>query len=141
MEANKATFPPGIERDVELLLAGGVPVELVDHGGQCYVVVKALATPDPRWGASSHDLLIAVPLAFETAGLDAFYLREPHTFNGGAHPRVQGAIIQVQEVKWRLVSWHYAPNKQWLAGQDSLSSHIEHCRGFFLNRKAINGYQ
>jgi hypothetical protein len=138
MGATKASVPPGIEREVEWLVKSGVAVELAFHGGQCFVMVRSLATPAPPWGASSHDILIAVPLAYETAGLDAFYLRKPYSFQGGTHPRVSGATVQLADATWQLVSWHYAKDKSWIAGQDSLASHIEHCRGFFLNRNAIN---
>jgi hypothetical protein len=140
MDASNPKPPAGIEREAGSLAVQGVSIKLLDQGGQCFVRVTGLVTPSPPWGAPSHDILIAVPMAFETAGLDGFYLRQPYSFNSGTHPRVNGQKIDLDGATWQLVSWHYSTDKSWTAGQDNLASHIEHCRGFFLNRKAINAY-
>lgn len=132
--------PSKIDDEIASLIKRGVSVGLVEQGTQHFARVIGLATPAPPWGAATHDILIAIPIAYESAGLDAFYVSLPCLFNGGAHPRINGAKIEIGGVTWQLVSWHYPDEKRWIAGQDDLGNHIEHCRGFFLNRKAINAY-
>jgi hypothetical protein len=129
---------PSLRAEVGRLSATGVLIELVEAGGQCYVLAPALEAPAPPWDRSSYDILVAIPGAYDDAGLDAFYLRLPYAFRGGTHPRVQGAIIQVRDASWQLVSWHYPEAKAWARGLDSLETHLLHCKGFFLNRGALN---
>jgi hypothetical protein len=129
-----------IKAEVAALAKAGLKISLVEVAGQWFVVHEGLEAPAPPWGATAHDTAIAVPLVYETAGLDAFYLRLPYTFNGGVHPRVSGPQVKIGDHQWQLVSWHYPDDKRWLQGQDDLANHIEHCRGFFLNRKATNAY-
>lgn len=129
-----------IKAEVELLAKSGMKISFTELAGQWFVVVEALETPAPPWGSTTHDIAIAVPLAYETAGLDAFYLRLPYTFNGTGHPRVSGPQVKIGDHQWQLVSWHYPDDKRWILGQDDLANHIEHCRGFFLHRKATNAY-
>jgi hypothetical protein len=81
---------------------------------------------------------VRVPAAYDAANLDGFYVGLPCGYNNGEHPRIQGNIIEAMERKWRLVSWHYPEGKLWRRGQDSLETHIVHCRGFFLHRGAVN---
>jgi hypothetical protein len=115
-------------------------IELVNAGGQCYAVASGVDAPAPPWDCSSYDILIAVPAAYDDAGLDAFYLGLPYTFKGGTHPRVQGAVVAVSGRHWQLVSWHYPEGTAWRRGQDNLETHILHCKGFFLHRGARNAY-
>ncbi len=120
----------------------GMALEIWEHAGQPYVYVPAMPACTPPWDAAAHDILIAIPAAYDLAALDAFYLSLPYTFNGGIHPRVEnGSIIEVNGRRWRLVSWHYPDGKPWQAGRDTLGTHIVHCKGFFLQRGAINDYR
>ena len=118
----------------------GIKVELVDSGGQCYALAVGVEAPVPPWDRTAYDVLIAVPAAYDDAGLDAFYLGLPYTFKGGCHPRVQGATIEMNGRRWQLVSWHYPEGTSWRRGHDNLETHILHCKGFFFHRGAVNGY-
>ena len=69
MAPSNTNIPPGIEPEVVGLRAQGMEIELVFQDGQCFVRGRGLATPVPPWGNTSHDILIAVPMAYETAGL------------------------------------------------------------------------
>ena len=133
--------PKGIEEAVARLKKAGISIDLVEINGQCYVLVRNITAPAPPWDRPQYDILIAVPVTFEQAGLDGFYLRQPHTFNGAGHPRVQGQVITYADATWRLVSWHYADGHSWASGTDSLETHIEHCHGFFSGRGATNDYR
>lgn len=126
--------------EVKALTAGGVAIELVELNGQCFALVKAIDAPSPPWSKPAFDILIAIPAAYDAAQLDAFYVELPCGYKDGAHPRVQGQTIVLAGRTWQLVSWHYPDGKPWVRGQDSLETHIVHCRGFFLNRGAVNGY-
>jgi Prokaryotic E2 family E len=133
--------PKLVEEEVKVLRGRAFDLELTDMGGQCYALAHALDAQIPPWDKSHYDVLIAIPAAFGTAALDGFYLSLPYKFNGGVHPRVEnGEIIRVQDREWRKVSWHYVDGKVWQPGQDNLESHLVHCKGFFLNRGAINAY-
>ena len=123
---------------VATLRTKGGDIELIDINGQCYVLARGIEAPSPPWDRSTYDILVAVPLLFDEAALDGFYLGLPYQFNNGQHPRVNGQVIQWGERVWRLVSWHYPDGKPWRRGIDSLESHLVHCRGFFLNRGATN---
>jgi hypothetical protein len=130
--------PECVREEVEDLVRRGVRVKLTEVNGQCYALTECLETLSPPWGAPQYDILIAIPAMYDAAELDGFYLGLPYTYNGGEHPRVQGQVIEVLERKWRQVSWHYPDGKPWCRGQDSLETHIVHCRGFFFHRGALN---
>ncbi len=130
--------PDAIKAAVERLARNQADLVLVENSGQCYVRVNGLPAPSPPWNKTEYDVLIPAPLAYETAGLDAFYLRLPYTYKNGDHPRINGPVIKVDGADWRLVSWHYAEGKPWRAGSDNLETHISHVTGFFLHRGAAN---
>ena len=125
--------------EVLRLAAAGSPVALIEVGGQPYVLVRRIPAPAPPWGASFHDILIVIPVAYDAgAALDAFYLRLPYQYHEGTHNRVNGGTITYDGADWQLVSWHYADGKPYQAGVDTIEAHIEHCKGFFFNRGATN---
>ena len=132
--------PRSAQDEVTRLSRRGIKTELVDAGGQCYAVASGVDAPVPPWDRSRYDILVAVPAAYDDAALDAFYLGLPYTFKGGTHPRVQGGVIEVNGRRWQLVSWHYPEGASWRRGQDNLETHILHCKGFFLDRGAVNAY-
>lgn len=127
-----------IEEQVAALVRRGVPARLLTGAGQEYVHTSICEIPVPPWGTPKHEVLVAIPTTYDTAPLDGFYLALPHIFNGGLHPRVNGQVVELEERKWQLVSWHYTEERPWRRGQDDLDSHIGHCRGFFLHRGAKN---
>ena len=130
--------PDRVREEVEELVRRGIAVKLVDVNGQCYVLVEGVEAPSPPWSSGRYDILIAIPAAYDAAELDGFYVALPYGYNNGEHSRINGDVIDVLQRKWRRVSWHYQEGKPWKRGQDSLETHIIHCRGFFLHRGAIN---
>lgn len=132
--------PRVAQDEVARLSQRGVRVELIEAAGQCYTLASGIEAPSPPWDRTDYDLLIAIPAGYDDAGLDAFYLELPYTFKGGTHPRVQGAIIEVNGRRWQLVSWHYPDGRLWRRGQDNLETHVLHCKGFFFHRGALNAY-
>ena len=132
--------PRAIQEQVTLLSQRGVRVELIEGAGQCYVIASAIEAPTPPWDRTVYDVMIAIPAAYDDAGLDAFYLGLPYVFKGATHPRVQGATVEINGRQWQLVSWHYPEGRPWSRGQDNLETHILHCKGFFFHRGAVNAY-
>jgi hypothetical protein len=132
--------PPALQPEIDQLVGRGAAVELIEAGGQSYVLGRAVAAPTPPWDQGTYDILVAIPAAYDAASLDAFYLALPYKFHGGSHPRVQGAVITVLGRQWQLVSWHYQDGKPWARGLDDLASHLTHCQGFFFHRGAVNAY-
>lgn len=130
--------PRVVQDELTRLSQRGVRIELTEVGGQCYALAAAIEAPSPPWDRTDYDVLFAVPAGYDDAGLDAFYLALPYTFKGGTHPRVQGAIVEINGRRWQLVSWHYPEDRPWRRGQDNLETHILHCKGFFFHRGAVN---
>ncbi len=128
---------PAIE-EVRELKASGLDVELVEISLQCYVRVRQTGAPSPPWDRDTYEFLIAIPAAYDDAGLDGFYLGLPYQFNAGTHTRVSGGEVLYGGLSWKLVSWHYPENRPWQRGLDNLETHISHCKGFFLHRGALN---
>lgn len=127
------------EAEIRRLAGSGVTIELITVDSQPYARVGAIEAPSPPWDKDRYDILIPIPLAFDLGTpLDAFYLSLPYTFNRGEHNRVNGKILTVADRKWRLVSWHYPDGKAFSPATDTIESHIVHCRGFFLERGAVN---
>lgn len=122
-----------IEDDVVEVKEGGADAALLVVGGQKYVEVRGLSIPSPPWNQNNANILIAVPATYPTGGLDAFYLETNVTHQSGTIPRQQG-VSTIAARSWALISWHYASNRPWDSRHDDLSTHIEHCRGFFLER-------
>ena len=134
--------PLSLVDEVAELTNHGLKVRLVRNGNQTYLLEADLSIPAPPWSRECTDILIPLPLAYQgfpsPAALDAFRVAWPIEFNGGVHPRIQSPNepgITVEGRLWRLVSWHYPPGAQWCAGVDRLSTHINHCHGFFLGRE------
>ena len=111
---------------------------MIDIGGQNYAFVEQVTAPSPPWDLTQYDILIPVPAAYDAAGLDGFYLALPYKFQGGAHPRVNGGTVDMSGRSFQQVSWHYHDNHPWKRGQDDLETHIFHCKGFFIDRGAVN---
>jgi hypothetical protein len=130
--------PDRAVQEITKLVGCGTAVELIEADSQCYAFVKGIIAPSPPWSKKLFDILIAIPAVFDAAELDGFYVELPCLHSNCAHPRVQGQIIDVGDRKWQLVSWHYPDGKPWVRGQDSIETHIVHCRGFFLDRGATN---
>lgn len=128
---------PDAMREVDVLARNGVRVALTNVGGQCFARVD-VAVPSPPWDRATYAILIPIPAAYSDAALDAFYIELPYKFNGGNHQRVSGAVVTLDDKEFQLVSWHYPDDSPWRRGIDTLESHIAHCRGFFLNRGAVN---
>lgn len=127
------------EAEVARLAGTGIGITLVHVGVQPYALVRDIESPSPPWGAAKHDILIAIPTAFDFGtALDAFYLALPYGFNGGLHNRVSGQTVSFENRQWQLVSWHYPDGKTFRLGVDNIESHVVHCRGFFLDRGAVN---
>ena len=123
-----------IERDVVALTIGGYEARLFSQNGQEYIEVSNVDVPSPPWSSARARILIAVPATYPAGGLDAFYLdRSSLAYQGGAIPYEQ-ARATIDGREWGLMSWHYAVNRPWNPTHDSLSSHIAHCRGYFLRR-------
>jgi hypothetical protein len=129
---------PLIEQHVESLQARGLPVAIVNIAGQNYAHVQRIAAPSPPWDREEYDILVAIPGAYDAANLDGFYLALPYRFREAAHPRVNGAFVEIGERRFQQVSWHYPDSQPWRRGQDDLETHLSHCRGFFSGRGAIN---
>jgi hypothetical protein len=131
-------IPSCIAEEVASLKKRLVSVEIIELKEQCYVSAGGIRAQNPPWDRDSYDILIAVPVTYEHAGLDGFYLKQPYTFDGKEHPRVNGQVIEVAGSKWKQVSWHYADGHPWKRGLDNLETHIAHCHGFFSGRGATN---
>jgi hypothetical protein len=125
--------------EIARLSSCGENVELVNEDVQPYILVRGIDAPHPPWNQSSYDILIALPVAYDHGtGLDAFYLKLPYQFSNGPHARISGPIIPLLDERWQLVSWHYPDGRQFQVDNDSIESHIVHCKGFFWERKAVN---
>jgi hypothetical protein len=118
---------------VEDLRATGLDARIHKEAGQTYVEIANVPLPSPPWSRPTAPILIAVPATYPAPGLDAFYLDETISHAGGAIPYQQG-IATVIDRRWRLISWHYTVTRPWNAATDDLSTHVSHCRGFFLTR-------
>jgi Prokaryotic E2 family E len=127
------------ETEITRLSRSGMGIALVKDQAQPYALVRGLEAPFPPWDKGAYDILIPIPVAFDMgAALDGFYLGLPYKFQGGDHNRVSGATITLEKQEWRLVSWHYPDGKAFRENVDTIESHITHCRGFFMERGAVN---
>ena len=106
---------------------------------QPFALVRDIEVPSPPWDRNLYNILIAIPIAYDLGtALDGFYLGLPYKFRNGEHNRVNGQVVSIQDCDWKCVSWHYPDGKLFRLGVDNIESHIIHCRGFFLQRGAVN---
>jgi hypothetical protein len=131
-------IPERAQEEVAELAGRGVVIRLIEVNGQCYAHTSITGIPVPAWEKAEHEILIPIPAVYDAADLDGFYIALPYRYDGGEHKRVNGNTIDALDRKWRQVSWHYPEGKAWRRGQDTLETHIVHCRGFFLQRGATN---
>lgn len=130
--------PEAAKEEVAALMKRGSAVKLVEIGQQCYALATVQGVPSPPWDRSNYEILVAIPAAYDACSLDGFYVALPFMYKGGEHTRAKGDTITFDGRQWRLVSWHYPDGKPWMRGQDDLDSHLNHCKGFFLHRGAVN---
>jgi len=125
--------------EIERLVTSGTSVELVTKGVQPFALVGGIEAPSPPWDRKLYDILIAIPVAYDLGtALDGFYIALPYKFQNGEHNRVNGQVVSVRDREWKAVSWHYPDGKPFRLEVDNIESHIVHCRGFFLQRGAVN---
>jgi len=125
--------------EIDQLASAGTVVELVTLGVQPFVVVGGVEAPCPPWDRKVYEILIAIPVAYDLGtALDGFYLALPYKFQDGEHNRVNGQVVSFRNQDWKAVSWHYPDGKPFRLEVDNIESHIVHCRGFFLQRGAVN---
>jgi hypothetical protein len=125
--------------EIERLALSGASIELVTEGVQPFALVGGIEAPSPPWDRKVYDILIAIPVAYDLGtALDGFYVALPYQFENGEHNRVNGQLLSLRNRDWRGVSWHYPDGKLFRLGVDNIESHIFHCRGFFLQRGAVN---
>jgi E2/UBC family protein E len=122
-----------IEDDIEAANGAGETARLVAVGSQKYVEVRDIGVPSPPWGNVRANILIAIPATYPSGGLDAFYVELPFTHSSGPIPNQQ-STVSIDGRNWALISWHYHETRPWNPSQDDLTTHIQHCRGFFLKR-------
>jgi len=122
-----------IEDDVRAVQEAGGVARLFTENGQRYVELRNLPVPSPPWSSSFANIVVAVPATYPISGLDAFYVELPFNQANGSMP-YQQSTAQIGGRMYGLISWHYASNRPWNSLRDNLASHIEHCRGFFLQR-------
>jgi len=122
-----------IEDDVNAMQEAGIEARLFAERGQQYIELRSLIVPSPPWSSSRVNIVVAIPVTYPMSGLDAFYVELPFSQIGGGMP-YQQSTVQIGEKQYGLLSWHYATNRPWNPLRDDLSSHVEHCRGFFLKR-------
>ncbi len=125
--------------ELDRLALSGVLIELVTQDVQPFALVRGIEAPSPPWDRNLYDILITIPIAYDLGtALDGFYLSIPYKFHDGEHNRVNGQVISVRDRDWKCVSWHYPDGKLFRLGVDNIESHVIHCRGFFLQRGAVN---
>ena len=125
--------------EIDQLAASGLVIELVNEGVQPYALIRGIEALSPPWDRTLYDILVPIPIAYDLGTpLDGFYLGTPYTFNRGDHNRVSGQVVTVENRQWKLVSWHYPDGKPFNPKTDTIESHVVHCRGFFLERGAVN---
>lgn len=125
--------------EIERLSGSDSAITLVNEAAQPFALVRGVEAPSPPWDRAAYDILIAIPIAYDLGtALDGFYISLPYTFHGGEHNRVNGQVVVVGNAQWKAVSWHYPDGKQFRLEVDNIESHIVHCRGFFLERGAVN---
>jgi len=122
-----------IEEEFRHLRAAGFDARLHSEQNQLYVEVGRLPIPSPPWSEATGRILIAIPATYPVSGLDAFYLHESLCHVNGTVPYSQNPVRLCGQ-GWRLISWHYTLNRPWSPALDDLSTHLSHCRGFFLTR-------
>jgi hypothetical protein len=133
-------IPEAAADEVADLQRRGARVSTFVHASQCYVQITGVEVPSPPWERSATDILVPIPATYDNAALDGFYVLLPLGWNKTNHRRINGSEIEINGRRWRAVSWHYPDGRAWERGKDTIESHIEHCRGFFLHRGATNGY-
>ena len=125
--------------EIERLASSGTFIALVTEGVQPFALVGGIEAPSPPWDRKLYDILIAIPVAYDLGtALDGFYVALPYKCQNGEHNRVNGQVVSVRNRDWKAVSWHYPDGKPFRLEVDNIESHIVHCRGFFLQRGAVN---
>jgi hypothetical protein len=122
-----------INDDIQALREAGTLARLLSFNNQKNVEICDLDVPSPPWATERANILITVPAAYPIAGLDGFYIELPFTHLTGSIP-YQSGTAAIAGRTWALISWHYPATRPWNPVCEDLAAHIEHCRGFFLQR-------
>jgi len=122
-----STPSPLSGEDTEFLNALGYRWELVregDPGGPANwgLILRDYRLP-PGFNHDCSDLMVRIPLHYDTAGLDMFNLAKAVVRRDGR------AIPNLAEVKFKDQAWvqwsrHREPDEPWVPGVDSLATHF-----------------
>jgi hypothetical protein len=128
MEASRRDFRLP-EADEEFLVRLGLRWEAISERNRRWLVIYDFPLP-PGFTVSFADTAIEILAGYPPGPLDmAYFVPALQRSDGKPIPQTQ-AVEQIAGKSWQRWSRHRTGDCPWMAGEDSLETHIDFVRGF-----------
>jgi len=113
-----------LEEDEEFLKTKGVEWEVIPDGAGACIVIKDFAINAAKYDREKVQLMVCIPLGYNNAKLDNFYVDPPLRLRGTNGYPPQAEVMESHAGReWQRFSRHFPA---WRAGIDTLSSFWPH---------------
>ncbi len=117
------------EADEEFLVRLGLRWETISECGRRWLVIYEFPLP-PGFTVPFADVAIEILAGYPPGPLDMAYFFPPlQRTDGKAIPQTQ-AVEQIAGKRWQRWSRHRTNSCPWVAGEDSLETHVDFVRAF-----------
>lgn len=113
----------------ELERETGLCVELIDGGGQLYVVLKQHPLPERAYRLACTDVLYVTDPQYPLSAMDMFWTELEVLLPDGGVPAGAESIETYADRQWRRFSWHR--NGVWRTTGNCLLDHFEFMQARF----------
>jgi hypothetical protein len=111
------------EHATELEQQTGLPVDLVDGGGQIYVIIRGVLLPIGVYRVAKTDVLFIADQQYPLSAMDMFWTHVDVLRADGSVPAGGESIESYAGRQWRRFSWHR--NGVWRTTGNCLLDHYE----------------
>ena len=112
-----------LEMDRDYLDATGTAWEAVRNGGDFWLLLHSVPLP-AGYTVGSASVAIKIEPGYPNAQLDMAYFSPPLTRSDGKPIPCAEVMVQIDGRQWQRWSRHRTAANPWLAGEDSLETHL-----------------
>jgi hypothetical protein len=114
----------------ELAEETGLTIELVDGGGQIFVILNKVPLPDGAYRITASDVLFIADQQYPVSAMDMFWTEVDVLRADGSVPGGAESIEPYANREWRRFSWHR--NGVWRTTGNCLLDHFEFMQARFV---------
>jgi hypothetical protein len=114
----------------ELEKETGLTIEVIDGGGQIFVVLHKVPLPDGAYKIAATDVLFIADQQYPLSAMDMFWTELDVLRTDGSVPANAESVESYANREWRRFSWHR--NGVWRTTGNCLLDHFEFMQARFV---------